>query len=120
VAGLAALASQRRTFLIVAAVGEAGQTHRELCHALAVIDTSGECMSIVRIRYRIECLFTVLSAAAFVLTLVVPDWLEAAFGVAPDSGDGTTEWGLALGLLVTTVLLFVRARHDRRALLAAP
>ena len=103
VAGLAAVASQRRTFLIVA----------------AVIDTSGECMSIVRIRYRIECLFTVLSAAAFVLTLGVPDWLEAAFGVAPDGGDGTTEWGLALGLLVTTVLLFVRARLDRRALLAA-
>ena len=76
-------------------------------------------MKIIRIRYRIECLLTAVSAAAFVLNLVVPDWLEAAFGIAPDGGDGTTEWGVALVLLVTTVLLFVRARLDRRALLAA-
>ncbi len=73
----------------------------------------------VHIRYRVECVLTVVSAAAFVLNLVVPDWLEVAFGIAPDAGDGSAEWGVTLGLFVVTVLLFVRARIDRRALLAA-
>ncbi len=73
----------------------------------------------IRIRYRTECLLTAVSAAAFVLNLFVPDWIELAFGIAPDAGDGSAEWGLTFGLFVVTVFLFVRARIDRRALLAA-
>jgi hypothetical protein len=58
-----------------------------------------------RMRVRVEAVLTVVSAALFVLTLAVPDWIEEVFGVAPDAGSGETEWLLVTVLLVITVVL---------------
>ncbi|MEZ5670470.1 MAG: ABC transporter permease [Alphaproteobacteria bacterium] len=52
-----------------------------------------------------------LSGAALLLTLAEPDWLERFFGLAPDAGDGSTEWGLAIALAVATVVLLLDARR---------
>jgi hypothetical protein len=70
----------------------------------------------VRIRYRIECLLTLASAAALVMSLVSPHWIELTTGVQPDAGTGATEWTLTLGLASSTLLLLMRVRIDRRTL----
>ena len=60
-------------------------------------------------RLRVEALLGLLSAAMLAITMVVPDWIERAFGLAPDGGDGSDEWAWALSLAVVTLLLFVDA-----------
>ena len=55
------------------------------------------------VRLYVEALMAVLSACALALTLVWPRWIEDAFGLEPDGGDSSTEWGLALVLLGITV-----------------
>jgi hypothetical protein len=54
-----------------------------------------------------------------VLTLVLPDWIEAVFGIEPDGGNGSLEWLIvtALGLvtLVLTALSFRSAGRARQA-----
>ncbi len=59
-----------------------------------------------------------LSATLLALTLVMPDWLEVLFGLAPDAGDGSAEWGMAFTLAIATLVLFGSAgrtwrRHAR-------
>ena len=73
----------------------------------------------LRIRYRVECVLAVVSGAALLLTLVLPNWLEHVTGVEPDGGSGGTEWGIAAGLAVGTALVLMLARRHRRALRAA-
>jgi hypothetical protein len=73
----------------------------------------------VRIRYQIECLLAVLSAAALVLSLLVPTWIEQAFRLRPDANTGATEWTVTIGLLMSTTLLVLQVRLDRRRLLNA-
>ena len=46
------------------------------------------------------------------------DWLEVLFGLAPDAGDGSVEWGMAITLAIATLVLFGWAgrtwrRHKR-------
>jgi hypothetical protein len=57
-------------------------------------------------------------AVLFAATLVVPDWIEAVFGVDPDGGDSELEWAIvvvagALSLLFAALGRFhwVRARR---------
>jgi len=50
-------------------------------------------------------MFGVISAALFALTLWVPDWIERAFDLAPDGGDGSAEWGLAAAFAVASIVL---------------
>lgn len=71
------------------------------------------------IRYRVECLLTVVSGVALLLAVVAPQWLEAVSGLEPDGGSGAVEWGLASVLAVSTTLWFLLARRHRRMLLAA-
>jgi len=61
-----------------------------------------------------------VSAGLLVLTLVWPQWIEGISGVEPDSGDGSAETVLVLGLVavaalssVDTVVLWRRARSRR-------
>ena len=70
----------------------------------------------VQIRYRFELILSMLSGIALILTVAVPDWIEAVFGIDPDRGSGATEWGIAFGLLISTVALTLLTRRDRRTL----
>jgi len=62
----------------------------------------------------VEALMAVLSACALALTLVWPRWIEDVFGLEPDGGDGSTEWGLALVLLGITLTASIGAVRDWR------
>ena len=42
------------------------------------------------------------SAVAVALTLAMPGWIETAFGVEPDGGDGSAELGLTLVFVLLT------------------
>jgi hypothetical protein len=60
--------------------------------------------SISRIRILVE-VFAAVAAIGFLLaSLIVPDWIELAFGFAPDEGDGSIEWGLS-AIAVATFLV---------------
>jgi hypothetical protein len=45
----------------------------------------------------------VISAALLMLTLIWPQWIEGIFGVEPDSGDGSFELMVVLGLAALAV-----------------
>jgi hypothetical protein len=62
---------------------------------------------------RIETTLGAVSTVAFIVTLIVPDWIERIFGFEPDGGDGSTEWGLAIFLAFVTLGLFFDAHRLR-------
>jgi hypothetical protein len=45
----------------------------------------------------------VVSAGSLVLTSVWPKWIETFLALNPDDGDGSSEWGITLSLVVATV-----------------
>jgi hypothetical protein len=65
------------------------------------------------LRLWIETALGVVSAVAFMMTLIMPDWIERIFGFEPDGGDGSTEWGLAISLAIATLVLLVDAHRLR-------
>jgi len=65
------------------------------------------------LQLRIETTLGAVSAVAFIVTLIVPDWIERIFGFEPDGGDGSTEWGLAIFLALVTLGLFFDAHRLR-------
>lgn len=54
-----------------------------------------------------------MSACLLVLALIAPHWIERLLAVAPDGGDGSTEWAILL-LCATTLVLFLKAGHTWR------
>ena len=72
-------------------------------------------------RVWVETAMAALSAAATLLTLAWPQWIEGLFDMEPDAGSGETEWGISIGLAVATLAFVTRAawawrRHRRQAL----
>jgi hypothetical protein len=65
------------------------------------------------LRFWIECALGALSAIVLVMTVATPDWIERIFGLEPDAGDGSTEWGWAISLALVTLALFADARRLR-------
>jgi hypothetical protein len=65
-------------------------------------------------RFWVEMVLGLMSAALLTLMIVVPDWIEVLFGLAPDAGDGSAEWGLALSWATVSVLMFGFARRTWR------
>jgi len=63
------------------------------------------------VRFWIESALSCVSAACLALTLAWPQWIEGIFGVDPDGGDGSTEWGWTLALAVATVGCIASARR---------
>jgi hypothetical protein len=57
-------------------------------------------------RFWVETAMGLVSAVLLVLTVLIPDWIERQFGSMPDSGDGSTEWKLALSLAAGSVVMF--------------
>jgi hypothetical protein len=67
-----------------------------------------------RRRFWVAAGFGGLSASLFVLTLLVPDWIEAVFRVDPDGRSGSFEWVIVGVLLVTAVVSSLLARREWR------
>lgn len=55
------------------------------------------------------------SASLALLTLVVPDWIEAVLHVDPDGGNGSVEWLVVLVLAAAAVVFGAMARAELRA-----
>lgn len=56
------------------------------------------------LRRWISGVLAVVSTVLLVLTLIWPQWIEGIFEVEPDSGDGSAETLLAVGLAAVAVL----------------
>jgi len=67
-----------------------------------------------RRRFWIEAGLGALSATLFVLTLFVPDWIEAVSRIDPDQHSGSLEWVIVAALVVTTVVSSLLARREWR------
>ncbi len=55
------------------------------------------------------------SAFLALLTLVVPDWIEAVLHIDPDGGNGSVEWLVVLALAAAAVVFGAMARAELRA-----
>ena len=71
----------------------------------------------VRARFLGRSLASALAATLAVVTVLVPDWIEGAFGVRPDAGGGELEWLVVGALAVVAIGLGVAAGRElgRRA-----
>jgi hypothetical protein len=67
-------------------------------------------------RLWIEAIAAALSAVVLAVTLVWPQWIETFFGLEPDGGDGSSEWGFTLALVAITFVLFGATFRDWRRL----
>jgi hypothetical protein len=57
-------------------------------------------------RVWVELALGLTSSALLALALFSPHWMERWFGFAPDAGDGSAEYGLALMWAAVSVLMF--------------
>lgn len=60
--------------------------------------------------WKIEAFFAGLFAVGALVTAVVPQWIEA-FGLEPDGGSGSAEWGIVVVLGVVAVAMGLVARR---------
>lgn len=67
-----------------------------------------------RTRVRVEAVAAAVTGVLALVTLVVPDWIEALTGADPDHGDGAVEVAVVLGLAGVTLLLATLALVERR------
>lgn len=72
-----------------------------------------------RRRLTIEAGLSLLSSALFIVTLLLPDWIEVAFGVDPDHGGGAVEWSIVAVFVVISMMMGLIAMHEWRRPLAA-
>lgn len=67
-----------------------------------------------RARFWMGAGLSVASVVLLVLTLFVPDWIEAVFRIDPDRRNGSLEWALDGVLLAIAVAAGVLARIEWR------
>jgi hypothetical protein len=67
-----------------------------------------------RRRFWVEAAVGGLSAVLLVLTIFVPDWIEATSRVDPDQHSGSLEWAISAALLGTTLVSSLLARREWR------
>lgn len=65
-------------------------------------------------RMRVEVALGVISAVLLILAIVDPHWMEMWLSIAPDAGDGSAEWGMALIWGTVSALIFGLAGWTRR------
>ena len=68
----------------------------------------------MRRRFWLETAMAMITSMVFVITLVRNDWIEIAFGVDPDSTNGTLERLIVGVLVVVTITLFALASYELR------
>ena len=68
----------------------------------------------VRTRFWLESGFALAAAALAIVTAIVPDWIETVFGVDPDGGNGTVEWGITAAFVILTIVFVIAARVEYR------
>jgi hypothetical protein len=68
------------------------------------LGTSPQCR--LPLRIWVEVVLGLTSTTFLALTILLPDWMEVLFGFAPDAGNGSAEWGLALSWATVSVLMF--------------
>lgn len=73
----------------------------------------------LRPRFYPETILGIISGIMFVVTLLNRAWIETAFNVDPDLGQGWVEWAIVGGLLVVTLVLAALARYEWRRAAAA-
>ena len=78
--------------------------HRPLRRTSYQLGTSAQCRLPMRIW--VEVVVGLTCAAFLALTILFPDWMEVLLGFAPDAGDGSAEWELALSWATVSVLMF--------------
>ena len=57
-------------------------------------------------RIWVELMLGLISAVSLTLAIVLPNWMELLFRLAPDAGDGSAERGFALLWAAISVLMF--------------
>jgi hypothetical protein len=62
----------------------------------------------------VKVALAVTSAFLALLTLAVPDWIEAVFRVDPDGGNGSFEWLIVAVFVTATVVFGMMARAELR------
>jgi hypothetical protein len=67
-----------------------------------------------RRRFWVEIALASASAVLCMITLIWPDWIEAASGWDPDLGRGTMEWLICGGLSLVSATAFAAAGIERR------
>ena len=65
-----------------------------------------------RVRFWIEVILAMVTAALLLLTLISREWIEEVFGVEPDAGSGALEWAIVVALAVATVAFSLLARAE--------
>ena len=68
----------------------------------------------LRLRFWLETGLAIVTGILFVITLIQRNWIEVAFGVDPDNGNGTLEWLIVGALLIATIALFTLASYEWR------
>lgn len=68
----------------------------------------------LRVRFWLESSLGAASVALLVLTLLVPDWIEAVFHVDPDQDSGSLERTITVVLVVAAITLIALARLEWR------
>ena len=68
----------------------------------------------LRRRFWLETGMAIVTSIVFAITLVRNDWIELAFGVDPDSNNGTLEWLIVGVLVVVSITLFALASYEWR------
>jgi hypothetical protein len=57
-------------------------------------------------RIWVELMLGLISAVSLILAILLPNWMELLFRLAPDAGDGSAERGFALLWATISVLMF--------------
>jgi hypothetical protein len=65
--------------------------------------------------FTVKLVLAATSAFLALLTLVVPDWIEAVLHIDPDGGNGSMEWLVVLILAAAAVVFGAMARAELRA-----
>lgn len=69
----------------------------------------------LRKRFWWEIALTAVTLPLVAFTLLVPDWIEAVFGVDPDGGDGMLEIAIAISAVVGLGCAWLARLEWRRA-----
>jgi hypothetical protein len=68
----------------------------------------------LRKRFWLACVVGSAGGVLFLLTLLLPAWIEAVFSVDPDRGSGTLELVVAMAALAGTLVPGLVAYVERR------